>query len=159
MRWHLFTYTCLNGHRFTAPELPAADYGTLLMRGERTREERVLYALDDPAYAEVDALLADQTAAGGMKPAARAHVLRAVFGVACDPDSEGGRFRIGLAPCCPICGACDMTGWEATEPPVLVDRDVPGITHDEWNVLSASERVARVASAVQQLGNRGAPPV
>lgn len=153
MKWHLFRYTCLPyGHRFMAPELPAADYGTLLMRGESTREERLLKALEDPVYSEVDELLADRTMAGSMKPLARSRVLQAVFGVACDPDAGGGRFQIGLRPCCPVCGSCEMADWEATEPPEFVEKSAPDVTHHEWQALSAAERTTRVVAAAKELG-------
>src|SRR5690554_7032816 len=63
MNWQLYTFTCLNGHAFTEAELPVVDYGTLVKRVEQSVERRLLNALEDPVFAEVDALLAD-TAAG-----------------------------------------------------------------------------------------------
>jgi hypothetical protein len=101
-------------------------------------------------YGEVNRLLKDNAGLKNMRDIQRAAVLRKLFGIACDPDVDGSKFEIGIAPRCPYTGD-EPNYWEATEPAVIVERDIPQITHHKWNALTEIEKTRLVDQAIQSL--------
>jgi DNA-directed RNA polymerase subunit M/transcription elongation factor TFIIS len=141
MTFHLFKYICKRcGSVYKAPEVSADSYGEFLMRSP-TGETVHLDAMSDPVFAEVDALLKRLPCMQRKSPVQLAKIQRNVFGVACDPDSQGNRYSIEAKPICQTCGNKEPSYWEATEPPEFVDIDVPEVAHNGWGQLDELEKI------------------
>ena len=153
MRFTLVNYICgPNGHPFKAPEIVGNSYGEFLLRSAGTGESRYLNALQDKTYDEVDVLLQAEPEVAAMPVTKRAKILRKVFGMAaCDRDTSGHPFLIGLHPKCPICGSQEMKSWETTSPPDTVELDIPSVTHHAWASYSAQDKATRVRDCVAQV--------
>lgn len=151
MRLQIFRYKCgACGAWFEAPEISELAYGEFLLRSE-SGETRYLNANLDRVFLEVDALLRTNPRLSSFTQFQRADVLNEVFGVACDPDSMGGVFRIGTKPKCPSCIHSNITEWESPEPPRYVELDIVPITHLQWETLSDDEKRIRVHRALESL--------
>ena len=136
MRLQIFRYKCgACGEWFEAPEISELAYGEFLLRSE-SGETRYLNANLDKVFLEVDALLETDPRLSSFDQFQRADVLNEVFGIACDPDSAGGVFRLGAKAQCPKCRHCNITEWESSEPPRFVELDVIPVTHLQWETLS-----------------------
>ncbi|MDM5179209.1 hypothetical protein PO883_18595 [Massilia sp. DJPM01] len=149
MKLQLVNYTCgACQHQFDAPEIPGSDYGTFLLRTEANDELRYVDGIADPTFDEVDHLLQEEPAVAALPARKRTALLWAVYGpLACDPDSQGQAFHIGLKPRCPSCRTGTVTYWEFTEPARFIDIDVRPVSHAAWNGLTADEKQQRVAHA------------
>lgn len=148
----LFEYRCAScGHAHRAPALPPGSYGEFLLRSEGNGTEALLNALSDPVYDEVDGIIQRHPKLRGLTRNQQAQVLRLVFGVSCDLDEDGSLFRIGLNPRCPICGNRDITFWQATEPPIVIEKDLPLVTHENWQKLGPTQKKQLVNSELRRL--------
>jgi hypothetical protein len=148
VKLHIFRYRCGTcGYTYEAAQMPHNVYGEFLLRSRGLRSEAYVNAMDDLVFAEVSRFVNGSAVLQGMRDVQRAAVTRKVFGQACDPDVDGSAFEIGLAPRCPSTGD-EPDYWEATEPPILVERDVPLVTHRGWNALSESQKQTRLSSAI-----------
>lgn len=144
MRLQLFTYHCgACGRWFQAPEVGELAYGEFLLRSP-SGEMRCLNANLDDVFTEVEALLANDPQVRSLDAFRRADILNDVFGVACDPDSQGNEFRIGARQPCSHCGEHEIAEWESVEPPAYVDVNVPPVTHFRWQKLSQDEKLKRI---------------
>ncbi|NBF11539.1 hypothetical protein [Pseudomonas sp. Fl4BN1] len=150
MKFYLYTYVCADcGHRFKAPEMLPGSYGALLMRSA-SGETVFLDALNDDVYAQVDGLLEQLLQDQGVSATRRANLLRRVFGVACDNDSQGQSFGLLSKPKCGQCGSLNMDYWEGTEPPEYLDCDFPAVQHGQWLQLSPAQKLERLTRALPQ---------
>lgn len=147
MRLHLFEYTCGQcRHRFTAPVL-VGGYGVLLLRSTGRGAEAVVDTFHDPVFDEVSGMLRNAPGVSDLSSDRRRELTQAVFSVACDPDIDGTPYVVGARPRCPNCGSRTISYWQATEPPQIVDVDVPHVTHERWSRMSGEERTAAVERA------------
>lgn len=148
VKLHLFKYRCKRCRStFKAPTIMSSAYGEFLLRSEGRRTEAYLNAITDPTYQEVDALVKAHSKVAGMRSSEAADVLRKIFGVACDPDSDDTEFQIGRRPRCPSCGG-EPDYWEATEPPEIVEKELAPVTHERWSRMNAQEKELAVDRAV-----------
>ena len=148
MRLHLFEYTCARCARsFKAPEL-VGGYGDLLLRSTGLGTESVVFALSDEAFGEVGRLL-DVVGGAEIGSYRQGELVQEIFGITCDPDIDGSRFVVGGKPRCPTCGSHLMQGWRATEPPEIVDIDIPHVSHEKWMKKSLAERIELVRLAFE----------
>jgi hypothetical protein len=148
VKLHLFKYRCKHCHStFKAPTILSSAYGEFLLRSEGRRTEAYLNAITDPVYREVDALVKAHSKVARMRSSEAADVLQKIFGVACDPDSDGTEFRIDRLPRCSSCGG-EPDYWEATESPEIVENELRPVTHERWNRMSAQEKGLVVDRAV-----------
>ena len=153
MKLPLFDVVCGRcEHAFKAPDLAATAYGEFLLRSPGIGETRYLNALQDTAYAEVDALLQADARVAALPAVRRAKLLREIYGpVACDPDASGAPLRIGVQGRCPACGSQERRSWEASSPAQWVDLDLPAVPHADWSCLSFEQKSARVREATAHL--------
>ncbi|WP_154662579.1 hypothetical protein [Solimonas flava] len=148
---HIFNYTCGNcGKSFQAPAALHSSYGEFLMRSERGAEA-YLNASQDLTYSEISEAIRRHSAVARLKARKQAEVVQAIFSSLCDEDSDGSEFRIGRLPACPYCGATQISHWEATEPPQLVEKELAAVTHKKWDGLSAAEKEAFLNEALSRL--------
>ena len=148
MRLQVYRYKCgACGDWFEAPEIGELAYGEFLLRSH-AGEVRYLNANLDKVFTEVDDLLGSDPRLCSFDQFQRADVLNEVFGVACDPDSTGGLFRVAAKPLCPKCNQCNISEWESTEPPCYVDVDVIEVAHSRWESLSEGEKQNRIREAL-----------
>ncbi|MGE8412113.1 MAG: hypothetical protein ACN6QY_07075 [Pseudomonas sp.] len=148
MKFYLYTYVCADcGHRFKAPEVMPSSYGEFLMRSI-SGETVFLDGPHDAIYSEVDALLEQLLQGQGVSAVRRADLLRKVFGVACDPDSQGQPFSLLIKPRCGQCASVNMDYWEGTEPPEYVDCDFPPVQHEQWRQLSQGQKLDLLRQAL-----------
>ncbi|MCY0915658.1 hypothetical protein [Massilia antarctica] len=152
MKLELMQYTCGTGaHEFLAPEIPGGSYGDFLLRSEASEEMRFLNGIEDATYNEVDALMRENERVQSLPANQPTEVLWKIYGAtACDPDSTGSPFIIGLMPKCPVCGGREMASWDYTYPSRFVDADVPVVSHRAWNALSPEQKRLRVEEQLAQ---------
>jgi hypothetical protein len=105
------------------------------------------HALDDEVYAEFIRLLDGMPDVMALPDNERGG-LQAVFSVACDRDVDRTPFIVGGNPRCPNCGSHEMETWRSTNPPEIVDVDVPHVTHEWWISKTLDDRKALVRRAV-----------
>jgi hypothetical protein len=153
MKFLIYRFQCGScRHWFEHHQMTPVVYGEFLMRSETRRTERYLNAITDPVYEEVDRLLRFETRVGSRSERERAEILQSLFGVACDPDEDGGLFQMNLLPRCPDCGAEEIADYASTEPPRIVDLEIPHVTHDQWNALNQAEKLRVLENELQQRG-------
>lgn len=153
MNYLVYRFQCRGcQHWFEHHQMSPSAYGEFLLRSETRRSERYLNGITDPVYQEVDDLLRFETRVRNRSDRERSEVLQSVFGVACDPDTDGDLFQMNLFPRCPDCGADDVETWEATEPPRVVDLEIPPVTHAAWNALSRAGKIEVLNGALDQRG-------
>lgn len=140
------------GKQFLSSGLASGSYGEFLLRSSKIAGEAFLDALGDATYQEViDLIKADEQMAN-KKPNAIADVVRRTYGeIACDPDEQGNYLRIGEFPKCPTCGSQKMESWEALDPPQMVEKSLPHVTHKVWNGLSSVEKQDVVSRVLKQV--------
>ncbi|WP_157655185.1 hypothetical protein [Burkholderia ubonensis] len=140
---------CSNcGHDFTAPSLGEGTYGEFLLWSE-SGVIAYLNAFEDATFKEVDNLLALHPKTSVLTPVERAKILRRVYGgLACDRDNNDSVFVICSEPPCPSCGSQTTVSWESMRPIEVQDVKLESLTHDRWNALSVSEKMALVSCAL-----------
>ncbi|WDI42663.1 hypothetical protein [Bremerella sp. P1] len=111
---------------------------------------RYLNANLDPTFTEVDRLIGNDPRAESLDQFKRADVLNNVFGVACDKDSKGHDFHIGLKARCTHCKQRKIIVWESIEPPKYVEKEVPHVTHETWSALKESEKQSLISTALDK---------
>lgn len=153
MKFILVNYICgACGKLYKAPEIAPHAYGEFLLRSEGRGDVAYLNALTDSSYKEVDNILQQNLLGIHEDPQRRAKMLQAIYGaVACDSDSEGNIFKIGLHPICPMCGYQVMKSWQVTEPVEFIELLIPSVTHSFWDSLSESEKMKRVDANLEKL--------
>ena len=140
----VFRFVCERGHEFEAPDA-SGTYGEFVMRGEKSTEPGLFQAVENSAYAEVEALLYELGAFRGLAETQQLDLLQDLFGVACDPAPDGTRFRIGRKAPCPVCGTREMSSWEPVGP---YCGSFHRVTQSEWSLLSKQEKMALLAGSL-----------
>ncbi|RCS58581.1 hypothetical protein [Parvibium lacunae] len=153
MKLQLIKFKCAKcDGEFKAPEIVFDSYGEFLLRSVGNAEEAYLDAFQDKTYEEVDRLLKANPRMIGKKSNLLADILRKNYGaIACDPDSAGNPFQIGIFPKCPFCNSQEMEYWEETEPPQFVEKVVPVVTHTRWSALSDAEKRVKVDEVLSSI--------
>jgi hypothetical protein len=143
-------YTCENcGTRFEAPMLNEFAYGEFLL-WSANGSAAYLNCFDDKTFDEVGGLVDEHLKETGLSEPAVADAFQKLFGpLACDPDDSGNIFVLGQPPCLE-CGSSRMASWSMIDPPKIVERDIPAVTHRGWAQLSLSEKVDAVSSGLRQ---------
>lgn len=145
MKAEKYNYICSGcRHHFHANEL-GRDFrcGEFLLRSEGLDNERFLNASGDEVFNELSTmvdcnyLLKDKK---DKKDIERAKIFQAVFGITCDPDEDGSLFQINIKPRCPSCGKREMDWWDESKPLVIVDINIPHVTHYIWNLKTRKEK-------------------
>lgn len=154
MKVQLFDFKCANcANQFKAPALGAPLYGEFLMRSIGNAENAYLNAFEDKTYDEVSTLLDENFRLTEKSQKIRAKILQQTYGlIACDPDSMGQPFQIGMSPKCPLCGSQEMESWEATEPPEFIEKELRSVSHTAWTSLSEPEKKALIEDVLLKLG-------
>lgn len=153
MNFLIYRYQCGSCQCwFEHYEMTPVVYGEFLMRSETRRAERYLNGLTDPVYEEVARLLRLETSVGSRSEMEQSDLLQTIFGVACDPDVDGGLFQMNLLPRCPDCGSEEIIHYVAAEPPRIVDLEIPHVTHHRWNALNQAEKLLVLENELKQRG-------
>lgn len=119
-------------------------YGEFLLRKKNSPSVRYLDALACRAYSDVAHELENNLETSGLDDVTRSDILQAIFGiVACDLDTDGKPFCIGLLPYCDDCNGRSST-WRISDPIEFVEIDVPPVTFLVWNGLSDQERKIKI---------------
>ena len=151
MTLHLFKYECSGcGRVYRAPVILQSAYGEFLLRSGGRGTEAYLDAKQDPIYREVSDSVKHHPLAAQLRAIKQGELVQKVFGITCDPDTDGSDFQTWRKPKCPYCGVDKPSRWEATEPPELIEMDLPPITHNQWVKRGASERGALLEWALRQ---------
>jgi len=155
MKYQNFIYRCAKcQHSFKASGISGFLYGLFIMRSPETGEEVLLDAIEDPVYNEVSDILEIEFSTSEIDNFDSASVLQEIFGIACDPDSKENLFKIGGIPKCPQCGSDEVAFWEAPEPPEMVEKQIPSVTHNKWNALDHNQKVNLIREALLSLADR-----
>lgn len=152
MKFLLYRYRCGDcGVWFEHHEIAPSAYGEFLLRNDINNSERYLNGICDSTYEEVDEILRSETRIKALNDLDRAEILQLVFGIACDPDSNGARFDMERKPRCSHCGSRNIDYWEATEPPRYIDLEIPQVTHIKWDGLTRDEKFRAVSDELDRL--------
>jgi hypothetical protein len=147
IRLQMFDYRCGNCEQsFAAPELVVGEY--LLMRSEGAGTIALLSTVDNRVLDEVDRLVRELPLVQGRSEYEIGGLTQAVLSAVFDPDDDGSRFVVGGRPRCPSCGWSRLSEWSASDPPRIIEVDVPLAGHIVWDELKASDKRSRVAEAV-----------
>jgi hypothetical protein len=120
------------------------SYGEFIMYGDRIdMGPAFLNAREDPVYDEVTQLLLQLPDVRTKSELARADLLQAVFGVACDPAPNGSRYKIGFPPC-PACGTHALDTWSFAA--AYIGPLLP-ITHGAWTAATRAEKLGWLRAA------------
>lgn len=144
----LFKYICSScGREFQASGAPEMSYGEFVLRSE-SNEEAYLEAVTNKIFNEVSQLVEAHPLLKGASASISGDLVQKVFSVACDPDSKGCAFHIGMMPKCPSCSSRDMAAWGEVYPPEL--SSIPMVTHVSWSNLTEFEKSDLVNNAVRK---------
>ncbi|MCX7122036.1 MAG: hypothetical protein NTZ67_09760 [Gammaproteobacteria bacterium] len=148
MKLHLYYYECNNCKNiFKSPQLSGNPYGEFLMRS--TAGDIVyLDSFKDKVFDEIETFFKKTAKADQLQNTA---FFQEIFSVVCDVDYDGFVYRIRQKPPCPKCGKINIGHWGPTNPPEIIDVDVPIVTHEKWNKLSESEKKSRINDAIEKL--------
>ena len=136
--------------KFKAPLISDFAYGEYLLWSD-TGGVAYLNAGDDPTFAEVRQLFRGCTRNEAPNHAAAGARLHDFFArVACDPDEEGGLFRIGGKPRCPNCQSNHMASWSLGEAAEMAEVETVELTHRIWNMLPDAEKLASVHAWIER---------
>lgn len=154
MKLQLFEFKCGKcGTTFKRPKAIFGSYGEFILYSRNLGELAYLNALEDRTYDEVHGLIAASPRVRGMQQNAIAKALRQTFGnIACDFDSEGNPFQIGLFPTCPSCGSQNPNYWQETDPPEFVNVTIAPVTHQHWYSFSSKEKEYEVDKVLNDFG-------
>ncbi|MCA9046418.1 MAG: hypothetical protein KDA69_18980 [Planctomycetaceae bacterium] len=146
----MFRYHCGScGHWYASPVIGGSPYGEFLLRSE-SGETRYLNATLDHTFREVREFIENDPRATTLNQFKLSDLLHDVYGIACDKDSLGNEFRIGLKARCTHCDQRNITEWESVEPPEFVELEIPAVTHESWMKLDESEKQSRVSAAINE---------
>ncbi len=148
-------YTCgACTHAFSAPDMRGAPYGNFLMRSQASGQLRLLDAMADPTFDEVDQLLLEHASIRELSPGKRAKLLHEIYGpLACDPDARAMPFMIGAPPACPACGGRDRASWEEAGAGEAVEADAPAPSHFAWSALGEADKRQALVLALAASGH------
>ncbi len=107
-----------------------------------------LSAVTDHAYAEIQALAAQDSRWVGMAPMRAGDVIRTVVGRLFDGDSAGSPFIFTGGMPCPRCAAAETQFVRATDIPWPTE--IFEATHARWDALSDQERIAEARIALDE---------
>lgn len=148
MKLQNYIYQCgVCKNEFKAPELIGDAYGEFLMRNAKG-DIVYLNSFDDPVFNEVEKLFKNCVK---LEQLNNAKLFQTILSVACDPSLDGDFYCIRNKPLCPNCGSNKMLSWEGVYPQEIVEVDVPNVTHECWNKLSAKEKQDRVKEAIEKV--------
>lgn len=151
MKLHLFRYECKNcGNIFKFPELFGNPYGEFLLKS-KSGKMAYLNAIDSNVFKEFSGLLKSNEKIIGMQDTKRAKILHHIFDIACDNAPDGSVYGIMQKPACTNCGKSSIGHWGPTNPPEIVELDVPNVTYEQWNKLSNAEKKIRIDETVERV--------
>ena len=127
---------CDNGHTYRSFLLAGNGYGSMLYWSDSGTTAYV-NAISDSAFNELIALVKVLRLEDGMQTQ-RGKFVQHLFGMTADPDAHGGHFAPEFKSRCSVCGSDAFEGWVGVDE--YFDLDVPAIKHDQWNLLSESEK-------------------
>lgn len=152
MRLLVFRYHCgACGKWFNAPDVSELAYGEFLLRSDYG-ELRYLNAIDDPAFAEADHFMKNDSRAATLDSHKCADLLHDIFRVTCDPDQQGSEFRIGRKARCLHCHERNVINWESVEPPKYIELEVLPVTHEAWSKWRDDQKQAAISAAIDASG-------
>ena len=147
----LFEYDCAScGRSFLSPGLPDQAYGLLLFRTNKG-EVALLEAFKDKAFEEFEHLF-DQVKKkfSWIDKTNDTKIFQSSFNVSADLSPSGNVYDISEEPMCPYCGSRHMASWIQTDPLQVGEKDLPVITHENWNRLSIEEKKALIEKGIQE---------
>lgn len=152
MKLVLFEYKCKYCEAiFKAPQISPHAYGEFLLRKKTSSSLRYLDAIASSVYSDVADELQINPETSGLSELTRSDILQVIFGpVACDPDSDGEPFEMGLLPYCPNCKERSSLSWKITDPIEFVEIDVPSVQFFVWQRLTAKEKKMKIEQALQK---------
>jgi hypothetical protein len=139
------------GTEYSRVRFGIGGYGSFAYQS-RSGTRAFLFALEDPVFGEVKALLDDVLAQRVGKPL-REHerhgaLLRALA-LTVDPAPSGEEyFRNEEAPC-PCCGSTSARLMQNLEEHRGIDVPAVSVTHRRWEALSHDEKRARIRSVIE----------
>jgi hypothetical protein len=140
MRPLLYKFRCEKcNSTFKSPGVSEEAYGEFMMRSEFTREPAYLNAFDDNVFKEVEALFDEIIKRKTLGKVDDVTVFQFIFSASCDLAGDGSKYRIGVLPTCPNCGAGEMA-WSLTNPIEYFAEDIPPVTHKTWSKLTDKEK-------------------
>lgn len=147
MKLMLFRYWCDSCNKwFEAPNIGNV-YGHFVLHSI-SGEIRYLDAISDCVFEEVSELIKKDSRVYSVDEFKQAEILHEIFGIACDPDTCGNEFRMGVNRTCPYCKRDTIDSWEAVDPTTYVNLDILPITHNQWNQLNWQEKNDIIRKAI-----------
>lgn len=147
----LYVYKCFNcGGEFKLPHLRGIPYGEFLFRSEKGNLA-YLNALEDPYFEGISTVFgASKYMSSRENDSVTSTVFHSIYGVICDPASDGSQYKIDPLPICPNCGADHHFSRTPTHPAEWIEMDVPNVSYHHWNTLSPDEKQNLIEKAIEE---------
>jgi hypothetical protein len=136
-------------HRFNLPGADLSFHHGVFLGVSATPEAAFLDAINDPAYAEIHALVTQDARTEGMSPADAGGLVRDVVGSVFDPDGMRSPYDFNGTPPCPRCLSSQIELLHETQAPWL--GAVIQATHRQWDTLPPAAKAAAVKHVLDNL--------
>ena len=146
MKLHLFWYECKNCKKiFKSPELCGDGYGECLFLDE-CGNMAYLNSFSDMVFNEVSVIFDKVVLEEKFKNID--YLFPDVLRMVCDRSPSNKIYSL-RKPLCSICKKSNFSHFGPTNPPEIIEMDIPNATHNTWNKLSIEEKKQCVSEAIK----------
>lgn len=151
MKLQLYIYQCDHcKNKFKSPNLIEGCYGEFIMRSENG-ESVYMNSFDDHVFHELENICDSNLQLKNLNRSEEAKIFHQIFSITCDLSTQGKEFQIGTHPVCPKCGSNDMDSWHPTNPPEIIEENIPIVKHERWNKLTTNEKKFQVEEKIKKI--------
>ncbi len=147
VKMHIFHYRCgACGKTYDAPELSGHYYGMFLLRSKPSGHMFILNALEDTAYQELENIILNISDFSDARDLALTDLIQIAFTITCDVTQDHEHLFLNAKPACSHCKSDLAEYWEASDPPIFLEYELPKPTHQSWNTFSADKKKELIKS-------------
>ncbi len=106
----------------------------------------ILNALEDTAYQELENIILNISDFSDARDLALTDLIQVAFTITCDVTQDHEHLFLNAKPACSYCKSDLAEYWEASDPPIFVECELPKPTHQSWNTFSADKKEALIKS-------------
>ena len=145
IRFTIFEHSCSNDKsKLYIPHLVTSEYGLSSMIGDASLSLRLVDMINDIVYNDFARLM--RVVTGVTDDLELSNLVQSHFGIACDPDEMGGRFRFFNSNWCLSCKNGVCTDYISTGQ--HVDLYPLHVTHNTWIGMSNDDRLGALENDI-----------